>query len=120
MPSPFATAVDSHHAALQRVAGVDAVYMHEGQGLEIRGVIGNPKPEEFGDESEAVIALSWDWIVEATELELDGVPFLPVRGEIIEADGVRYEVVHRGNEEPYRHTSGARAGVRIYTVEVEG
>lgn len=111
-------AVKTHHQALLRAAGSAGVYLRGIEAVEIDLVPALHTGDEYGGEYETITADSMDWLIWADDLVIDSKHILPLRGDRLEVDGSKYEVVPRGEVDVFRFTDHSLQVLRVFTVRV--
>lgn len=120
LPSLLATSVKQHHAALLRVAGVDAVYRRGVDVCELRLVPGNTDTAGRTVEDVAFLNTDSEWIAKREDLIIDGQQTVPIKGDAIEVkreDGSfdEYSVLKpTPEEECWRPSDQYNVLIRIY------
>jgi hypothetical protein len=81
---------------------------------------------EFGLSEEQPVWQSWqsrDFIIDRADMLFDGVPFTPMRGDVIEeSDGVgsvyRYEVMAPPGSDVWRFSDSYKNRIRVHTKQI--
>jgi hypothetical protein len=107
---------------LKTHASVDVQYERGAQQVAVKATIGRTE-FELDDGSGVVVRIqSRDYLIQAADLVLGGIPSLPVAGDRIrETQGATtfvYEVMAPGNEPHYRFSDPFRKLLRIHTKHV--
>lgn len=107
---------------LKTHGSVDVLYERGAEQVAVKVTIGKTE-FELDDGSGVVVRIqSRDFLIQAADLVLGGVPSLPVAGDRIrETQGATtfvYEVMAPGNEPHYRYSDPFRRLLRIHTKHV--
>lgn len=120
MSVPRALAVAAKSRA--KIAGIDVVYRIGSVELPLRVVPGSTAYDEYSDEAAVLRRQTRDYLIETVLLVVEGVPFLPERGHLIEecvgCQTLQYEVIPIDGQNVFRYTDPYRVGVRIHTQQV--
>lgn len=111
-------AVSELLASQQATAGMAVRYGRGVLDVELTAIPGRSQHESDGTGNEAIGARSRDWLIEPSDLVLEGETITPQRGDTVTLGDVVYEVVHRGESECFRWTDQTRRLIRVYSQEV--
>jgi len=119
----IASSIDWLFEAIKSTAGVTVTYQRAGQQAQLAAVVGQTIFEQADDYGVVTRIESRDFLVSAADLQFDGQPIEPARGDrIVETDltGMHtYEVMAPGDEPPWRYSDPYRQVYRIHTKQIE-
>lgn len=116
MPNLLNTAMTWLNSTLQQSAGDVIVYQRGSSTVSITAVVGATDGERMDAGGMAYSFTSKDFMIEASDLVLDGEIVVPSRGDRITYGGRSYTVVvMQTGEQPYRESGTGSSVYRVHT-----
>ena len=108
-------AVIAAYKAVRSMSGVTATYARGANSTTIKCVMGQTQLTAEADNGVITIGNSHDFLFLVSELVINGVNVLPIRGDTITQGGTTYTVLTMGGDAQYRYTDQERKIIRVHT-----
>ena len=117
--SLLSDAIEVMHESSRELAGVEIKLRHGARDVELTAVRGQSISEDSGADGAIVTSRLQDWIIDPSELQIDGVEFEPDRGDKITAleTGMVYGIVPGAGERFWRWSDQTEKAIRVHSVE---
>lgn len=119
MANLVSKAVKQHHSALAKAAGVEVVYTHEGESIEITIVALGKTVLQDTVEDEIFTSQPWDFGIGADDLIFLNGKIEPAIGDEITTGGKTYRVSPINGPRCFEPMDPVGVLYRVHTVEVE-
>lgn len=116
----FANVIGQALNSVRSIAGESVVYWRGTQSVSLQAVPGSSTFETTSVTEMPVLYASRDWIFQADELVLGGVPTTPKRGDLVKQTvgdkTTTFEVLSDGSQ-VFRYCDVGRSRIRVHTKE---